>query len=245
MFRYYPEARLLVLAVLVSLATTACSVRPASDHLSSVSGGDDKLVPSATPAASDPTASVSASSGTVNLNGERADLAAEEVIARESLVAWRRAIAHVKRGGLAEKEWHKLRTEDEKAALDALKSLESRYPTASSVKLMMGQVEEHHGKPKEAALYYKKANEHNVNNTLYTFKLAESLRTAGNTIEAEGYYRGLLKSTPDFAPAQVGLAQCLLSQDPASAEARTLAAAALKSEPESKSAKALAAKLGL
>lgn len=139
--------------------------------------------------------------------------------------------------------WRKALAGDEAGAMKQLKELDKRYPHAVTVKFMMGQVEDKCGKKKEAAEYYRQAVGKSRFNSMYLFKLAESLRTAGNVKEAIPHYRELIALNPEFAAARVGLAQCLWKSDKASQEARQQVERALDLDPKNKQALALSQEL--
>lgn len=82
---------------------------------------------------------------------------------------------------------------DREGALKILSKLDEEHPGISTVRMMMGQVEEHFGNHKEAAVHYRHA--HNVNqfSSLQTYKLAESLRKSGDAKGSVLYYEKLEK----------------------------------------------------
>lgn len=168
--------------------------------------------------------------------GERFDPAQEEVVANQSLQAWRKAISHRVKGGMKDDQWKKLRAEDEKESMATLKDLSERYPKNSTVHLMMGQVMHEFGREKEAEAFFEEAIARNSGSSVYIFKLAESARTAGDTDKAIANYRKLLEKDKTFAAAQTGLAKCLLKKDPHSAEARELIHAVLDKDRDNKDA---------
>ncbi len=173
---------------------------------------------------------------TSEIVGERYDPAIEEVVATECLHAWRIATAHDKQGNLSNKEWQKLRAKDEKQAIQELSLLAKRYPSSSTVKLMMGQVKEHLGKKEDSIQFYMQANSLNRKNPMYLFKLAESLRKNGNTNDSIKYYRELLSIEPGFTSGEMGLAQSLLANDKRSQEAKTILARIVQQTQPSNSA---------
>jgi tetratricopeptide (TPR) repeat protein len=219
-------ARLSVMAVFcaVSISLAACSARVPSD-LKSVpvdtgSGGTQQITTDARLGANTPQAQA----------GERYDANAEEQVANESLRAWRIAVKHAKKDpNQTDGDWQKQRTADEKESMDALRKLSEDHPHSSTVFFMMGQVEDHFGKTKEAIALFDKARQKNTNNPLSLFKLAKSEQQAGDLKEAIGHYRELLKVEPDFFPGKVGLAQCLVKENPA--EAHELAQSVIDAKP--------------
>ena len=218
MFRYCTN---IALALVVAGSLSSCRSRVSTDnqHLSEVQTAT-------APAQADVRAEI----------GERFDPAQEEVVANQSLQAWRRAISHKAKGTMNDDEWKKLRAEDEKESMATLKDLSERYPKNSTVHLMMGQVMHEFGREKEAEAFFEEAIARNSGSSVYIFKLAESARTAGDTDKAIANYRKLLTKDKTFIPAQIGLAKCLLKKDPHSAEARELIQAALDKDRENKDA---------
>lgn len=175
--------------------------------------------------------------------GERYDPMAEQAIGEDALKAWRVAVKHSKQGTAEETEWKKQREADEKEATAQLTDLQQRYPQSSTVNLMLGQVKEHFGKHDEAVKYFQAAMEHNTNNSMYLFKLAQSEAKAGHTDEAIRDYRKLLEHNSGMPEGEIeiGLARQLLKKDPNSKEARELLNGVLKREPENRAAKELLA----
>ncbi|MBY0358038.1 MAG: tetratricopeptide repeat protein [Candidatus Obscuribacterales bacterium] len=179
------------------------------------------------------------------VTGERYDPAVDEIVTNGSLKAWRVALRHDKsKEELGEAAWLKARVIDEAESMKQLTQLAERYPKASFLKTMMGQVKQHFGKKEEAALYYQEALVQNRGEPLLIFKLARAKEAAGHREEAIGYYRDVIKLQPDFTPAQLGLASCLAREASGRQEAQTLAHAVLKIEPQNKDAAALVAELG-
>lgn len=80
---------------------------------------------------------------------------------------------------------------DEKGAMAILEKLNKEHPNISTVQFMMGQVRELYGKNKEAVGHYQKAVVINKFSSMQTFKLAESLRKAGDFEGSLVYYRKL------------------------------------------------------
>lgn len=158
---------------------------------------------------------------------EPVDLDAEEAVSVGSLSAWRRALAG-----------------DEAGALRQLEELDKKYPKAITVRFMIGQVLERAGKKQEAVKYYRQAVRQSQFNTIYLFKLAESLRTTGDAEAAAENYRQVLEIDPQFAPARLGLARALWSLDKNSEEARRQAARALVLEPNNQEAKVFLGQMG-
>ncbi len=133
------------------------------------------------------------------------DMGAEEVIAKECLQAWRKALKG-----------------DEKGAESQLDDLEKRYPTYSTIKFMRGQVLEHFGKGEEAIKYYRQSLDNSEFSSIRQFKLAEALRKTKKYKDSEMIYRKLLKTFTDFPDAKLGLARCLIAQDDHSKEGHQL-----------------------
>ena len=133
------------------------------------------------------------------------DMAAEDVIAKECLQAWRKALAG-----------------DEKGSMSQLNDLEKRYPTYSTIKFMKGQVLERLGKGEESIKYYRESLDNSEFSSIRQFKLAEALRKMKKYKDAEQIYRKLLKSFTDFPDAKLGLARCLIAQDDHSKEGHQL-----------------------
>jgi tetratricopeptide (TPR) repeat protein len=163
--------------------------------------------------------------------GERYNSETQAEVDSESLKAWRVALAHQKKPEQqSESDWQDERLNDEKQSMDMLNKLAGRYPQNSTVYMMMGQVEEHFGKLKEAADCFEKSQSKNTLNPLSLFKLAETQREAGQTKEAVQHYKRLLEAEPDFYAAKLGLAQCLRKEDPTQAAA--LAQSVLDAHPD-------------
>lgn len=152
----------------------------------------------------------------------------DSAVAEGCLAAWRKAI-----DGKVD------------AAMADLKALDEAHPKTGTIALMMGQVMEHAGRKKEAAGYYKEAVNRSRFSSLYLFKYAEQLRKSGDAKASIPEYRTLLKQTPNFAPAHIGLAQSLLTLDKNSKEAREEIKQALILEPENTDAKQLSKQVGL
>lgn len=159
--------------------------------------------------------------------GEPLDLVAEEAAAKGCINAWRQALKG-----------------DSEGAMKALVELDRKYPRLITIKFMMGQVAEHGGKKAEAVKYYRQAVERSKFNSIYLFKLAESLRTSGDAKASLPHYRNLIGLNPDFAPGRLGLARALYALDRKSAEAREQVAQAIRLEPANKDARMLAKEMG-
>lgn len=171
----------------------------------------------------------------VNYGANKAEVAPAEhdpemdtEVSTGCLTAWRKAIA-----GKADE------------AIADLKVLDEAHPKTGTIAMMMGQVMEHAGRKKEAAGYYREAVNRSRYSSLYLFKYAEQLRKTGDAKGSVPEYRTLLKQTPNFAPAHVGLAQSLLIMDKNSKEAREEIKQALILEPENTDAKRLSKQVGL
>jgi tetratricopeptide (TPR) repeat protein len=171
-----------------------------------------------------PTASQS-ESGAVKLV-EPINMAEEREVADQCLIAWRKALKG-----------------DEKGSMSVLNDLAKKYPKANTVYFMQGQVMEQLGKKKEAVDFYTKALSKSRFNSMYMFKLAESLRASGDAEGSITQYRKLINTHPDFAPARLGLAQALIIIEPKSEEAKQQIKQVMEKEPDNKEAKDLLAKL--
>ena len=156
------------------------------------------------------------------VGGDQIDLRSEEAVSDGCLQAWRKELKG-----------------DEAGAMKQLRELDKQYPNQSGVRFMMGQVMEHSGKKAEAAKYYRQAHEKQTHSTMYLFKLAESLRTSGNTKAAVPEYRKLISCYPQFVPGKIGLSRALLEGDKKSAEAQEQLSQVLRIEPDNKEAKDL------
>ncbi len=152
----------------------------------------------------------------------------DTAVSEGCLTAWRKALA-----GKADE------------AIADLKALDDAHPKTGTIAMMMGQVMEHAGRKKEAAGYYKEAVNRSRYSSLYLFKYAEQLRKTGDAKGSIPEYRTLLKQTPNFAPAHIGIAQSLLTLDKNSKEAREEIKQALILEPENTDAKRLSKQVGL
>lgn len=108
------------------------------------------------------------------------NMAEEQAVADGVLKAWRKAIECKKAGS------------DETEAMKMLEELDKKHPDISTVQLMMGQVKDHFGKPKEALEHYKKAHSVNSFSSLQTFKLAESMRKSGDAKGSIPHYKRLV-----------------------------------------------------
>lgn len=162
------------------------------------------------------------------LLGTSSDGESDEALANGCVHAWRTALSGKEKESMAE-----------------LKALDKRYPRAITIKFMMGQVEARCGKKKESVEYFRQAVTKSRFNSMYLFKLAESLRTTGDAQEAIIRYRELIKLNPEFAPGRIGLAKALYDEDQNSREAREQLRAALDLEPDNRDARAFARQLKL
>jgi tetratricopeptide (TPR) repeat protein len=135
--------------------------------------------------------------------------------------------------------WRKEIKGDTEGALAELDELAHHYPHSNTVSMMKGQVLEHSGNKKKAIEFYRAATTGNELVDIHTFKMAELLRTSGDIKQAIVQYRKLLKGSPDFTYAHLGLAKCLRTEDPGSQEAISEIELVLKQEPENKEALAL------
>ncbi|MBI1269288.1 hypothetical protein GC174_02530 [bacterium] len=124
-----------------------------------------------------PGAGLSDSMGGNDVTNAKANLHEEMEVVEEIRKAWKLATIG----------------KDREGALKILRKLDEEHPGISTVQMMMGQVEEHFGNHKEAAVHYRHA--HNVNqfSSLQTYKLAESLRKSGDAKGSVLYYEKLEK----------------------------------------------------
>lgn len=141
--------------------------------------------------------------------------------------------------------WRTALSGNEEESMAELRALDKRYPKAITIKFMMGQVEARCGKKKEAVEYFRQAVTKSRFNSMYVFKLAESLRTTGDAQEAIVRYRELIKLNPEFAPGRIGLARALYDEDQNSREARGQLKKVLDLEPDNRDARAFARQLKL
>ena len=148
-----------------------------------------------------------------------ADMNVEEKVSNACLHAWRRAL-----GGEVD------------GAIEELKALDKEYPHMGTIKFMMGQVLDRAGRKQEAIPFFRDAVRESEFSSMHLFKLAEALRTTGDVNGAIPEYRKLLKQAPNFAPAKVGLAECLYKLDKRSAEARKLLGEVIAADPADKGA---------
>ena len=150
------------------------------------------------------------------------DLEQESTIEKMCLEAWRKCIAGNKKAGIAD-----------------LKKLSQQYPKSSSVMFMTGQVLEKFGDKKEALAYYEKAADNSDFAVMSLFKIAESMRTTGNTEQALIRYKKLITIAPQFSLAHLGLAKTLIKLDPASEKAKEELKTVLELDPNNQEAKTL------
>lgn len=170
--------------------------------------------------------------------GEKFDPVEDELISKETLKAWRHALAHDDPQGMVGDKYKEQRRKDEEEAMDMLKKLSEAHPGSSYIKTMMGQVKQHFGKKEEAANYYEEALLQNRRDPILIFKAAEMRRNSGNLPQAQIYYRQVLKLQPDFPGAQVGLARCLMANSGTAADGKKMIDEILAKDPEDKEAKA-------
>lgn len=159
----------------------------------------------------------------------------EQAVADGCLKAWRKAVNE----------------KDEATAMKMLDELDKKYPGISSVQFMMGQVEDHFGKHKEAVVHFRRAHTTNQFSSMQTFKLAESMRKAGDAKGSIVYYKKLLSNletaTGEFHQdtmtqlrdsVRMGLAQAY-KESGQKAEALVEVKKVLAAEPEKPAAKSL------
>jgi tetratricopeptide (TPR) repeat protein len=167
------------------------------------------------------------SAGAVAISGESVDLASEEAVSEGCLKSWRQAVKG-----------------EQSAAMKQLEELDRQYPRQTTVRFMMGQVMEHFGKKSDAVKFYREAlSKQQQQNSLYLFKLAEALRTSGDTKAAIVEYRKILGCYPRFVPAKIGLSKVLLMSDRSSAEAKEQLEQAQRLEQDNQEVKSLLAGL--
>lgn len=170
------------------------------------------------------------------------NMAEEQAVADGVLSAWRKAIASKKAGG------------DESEAMKMLEELDAAHPSISTVQLMMGQVKDHFGKPKEALEHYKKAHSVNSFSSLQTFKLAESMRKTGDFKGAIPHYKRLVgnleSATTEYGrddfkqmlvSVRLGLARALKEEGSDMKAAEEQIKKSLELDPNNADAKALQA----
>jgi predicted Zn-dependent protease len=224
--------RRLIVVALTALIATACSSRVQAPSQETVSKVDVDTA----------TTSVNTTTSTATTFGERYDADAEEVIATDTLTAWRVAVKHAKQGSMPAAEWKSQRAADEKEAMRQLVDLQERYPKSSTVRFMMGQVEDHFGKHDEAVKHFRASTENNTHNSMYVFKLAEAETKSGQYDKAIEHYRMIQSESAEEWFVKLGLARALLKKDPKSVEAHQLLEQVAKAAPENEEAKALLAK---
>lgn len=100
----------------------------------------------------------------------------EQAVADGCLKAWRKAV----------------RDKDEEGAMEMLDELDKKYSGISSVQFMMGQVKDHFGKHEEAVEHFRRAHSVNEFSSMQTYKLAESMRKAGDARGSIVYYQKLI-----------------------------------------------------
>jgi tetratricopeptide (TPR) repeat protein len=216
--------RILIAVTVAALATAGCTAKAPQ---SAVSGTD----------ATDGTTGTLTSTATTF--GERYDAQQEEVVATDSLAAWRVAVKHAKQKDMPKAEWDKQRQADEKQSMAMLKDLEQRYPKSSTVQFMMGQVADHFGKHAEAASYFGKSTENNTHNSMYLFKLAEAESKAGQYDKAINHYQQIQEQGSGEWFVKLGLARALKAKNAKDAEADKLLEQVLQEQPDNAEAKSL------
>ena len=157
-----------------------------------------------------PGAGLSDSMGGNDVTNAKANLHEEMEVVEEIRKAWKL----------------KKKKKDREGALKILRKLDEEHPGISTVQMMMGQVEEHFGNHKEAAVHYRHA--HNVNqfSSLQTYKLAESLRKSGDAKGSVLYYEKLEKRLESavgefkrdsmrslLSSVRLGMAEAMLDSD--------------------------------
>jgi tetratricopeptide (TPR) repeat protein len=162
----------------------------------------------------------------------------DEVICKEALKAWRRALVHDETYNLPPDTYKLVRRRDEDEAMLMLVTLADRYPEASYIRTMMGQVKQHFGRKKEAKAYYEEATLLNRRNPSLYVKTAEDRRKSGDNKRALAYFRMAIKLKPDFTPARIGVARCLLAGAGSAAEGRKMLEEILSKDPQNADAQA-------
>ena len=216
--------KILVAFTVVALATASCTVKAPE---AAVTGAD----------ATNGTTGTMTSSATTF--GERYDAQQEEVVATDTLAAWRVAVKHAKQNDMSKADWDKQRADDEKQSMAMLQDLEQRYPKSSTVQFMMGQVEDHFGKHAEAANYFSKSTENNTHNTMYLFKLAEAESKAGQYEKAIKHYEQIQEQGSGDWFVKLGLARALKAKNPKDSDADKLLEQVLHEQPDNAEAKSL------
>ena len=102
---------------------------------------------------------------------------------------------------------------------------------------MTGQVLDRVGDKEEALVYYQKAANNSDFAVMSLFKIAESLRTTGNTMAASERYKKLIAIAPQFSQAHLGLAKTLAKTEPEKAKKEL--ETTLELEPSNREAKTL------
>lgn len=158
------SGRMFFLALLsVTLVNTSCK--------GSVGGGDGRLANLRYNKSGHPGASIDSNAAAkINMHEEMA-------VIKDIRKAWK--LAAVKN--------------DREGAMKILEKLDKEHPDISTVRMMMGQVEEHFGNHKAASVHFRKAHSVNEFSSLQTYKLAESLRKAGDPKGSIIYYEKLEK----------------------------------------------------
>jgi len=171
--------------------------------------------------------------------GEKFNADEDEIVSDETRKAWLHALAHDGEAkGMDAAAYAKLRHNDEAESMTMLKALEKRYPKASFIKTMMGQVEQHFGKKEEAAAYYEEGMMQNRRDPVLLFKIAEMRRESGKLERARSFYEQVIEIQPDFPGARVGIARCLLADKKSAAEGRKMLEDILAKNADDKDAKA-------
>lgn len=218
-----------ILSVIVAISTlTACSSRMNSENLKKVEYADKPNPVAQQQAPSNDPASGSQVTFEQNIGKEQA-------VADGCLQAWRKAV----------------KEKDEAGAMKMLEELDKKYPGISSVQFMMGQVEDHFGKHKEAVVHFRRAHTTNEFSSMQTFKLAESMRKSGDAKGSIVYYKKLLSNletaTGEFhqdtmtqllGSVRMGLASAY-KESGQKAEALVEVKKVLQAEPEKPEAKSL------
>jgi tetratricopeptide (TPR) repeat protein len=229
-----------IITALAALALAGCTART-TENLAQVEVRGGGPSPSAVGHA-ELSSTAAAAHNSDTAFGERYDPVAEPEIAKETLRAWRVAVKHAKRNEMPEVQWKAQRASDEKESMEILNALAEQYPKSSTVRFMMGQVQDHFGKHDKAVQHYQASTENNRNNGMYMFKLAEAESKAGQYDKAIAHYRLILEHNPGAVYQQachLGLARTLLKKDPKNAEAKQILDSLLKAQPNNQEAKVL------
>lgn len=228
---------LILICATVLLSSCRGSVHTSGDKMASVRIAGGKANSSGSSGSSGSASNGAADAGS-RITGERFSLDEDELVSKESVRAWRIALAHSEREKMSEAEWKAAQVNDEAESMRILSQLSKDHPKASYVKTMMAQVKQHFGKKDEAADYYEQAMLENRRDPILLLKLANAKRGAAKHDRAIKYYREIVAIDPSqvdpklVLDAKLGLACSLVAQGKKTVEARELLEAVLEQEPE-------------